>query len=183
MKRLLTLIAILQCCIFSAWAGIGSWRLHMAFHNATQCVAVNDKVYVLSDGSLYSYTPETEFVECYDKSNAISDQGIRRMGVCEKSNTLVIVYDNGNIDLMHPDGSVANLTDFANASTYNPQVNDLRIADGRAYLATNFGVIVLNIEREEFSNTYVLGKVTHSCVELDGIIDGDLTGYVLEESK
>ncbi len=170
MKRLLTLIAILQCCIFSAWAGIGSWRLHMAYHNATQCVAVNDKVYVLSDGSLYSYTPETEFIECYDKATAISDQGIRRIGVCEKSNTLVIVYENGNIDLMHPDGSVVNLTDFANASTYNPQVNDLRIADGRSYLATNFGVIVLNIEREEFSNTYVLGKVTHSCVELNGVI-------------
>lgn len=170
MKRLLTLLAILQCCLFSVWAGIGSWRLHMAYHNATQCVAVNDKVYVLSDGSLYSYTPETEFVECYDKSNAMSDQGIRRMGVCEKSNTLVLIYENGNIDLMRPDGSVVNLTDFANASTYDPQVNDLRIMDGKAYLATNFGVIVLDIEREEIDNTYVLGKVTHSCVELDGII-------------
>ena len=170
MKRLLTLIAILQCCLFSVWAGIGSWRLHMAYHNATQCVAVNDKVYVLSDGSLYSYTPETEFVECYDKSNAISDQGIRRIGVCEKSNTLVLIYENGNIDLMRPDGSVVNLTDFANASTYDPQVNDLRIMGGKAYLATNFGVIVLNLEREEFGNTYVLGKVTHSCVELNGVI-------------
>ena len=170
MKRLLTLIAILQCCLFSVWAGIGSWRLHMAYHNATQCVAVNDKVYVLSDGSLYSYTPETEFVECYDKSNAMSDQGIRRMGVCEKSNTLVLIYENGNIDLMHPDGSVVNLTDFANASTYDPQVNDLRVMDGKAYLATNFGVIVLDIEREEIDNTYVLGKVTHSCVEWDGIL-------------
>ena len=122
MKRLLTLIAILlwQSCMFTVWARMGSWRLHMAYHNATQCVVVNDKVYVLSDGSLYSYTPETEFVECYDKSNAISDQGIRYIGVCEKSNTLVIIYENANIDLIHPDGSVVNVTEFANASTFDP---------------------------------------------------------------
>lgn len=178
MKRLLTLIAMLQCCLFSVWAGIGSWRLHMAYHNATQCVAVNDKVYVLSDGSLYSYTPETEFVECYDKSNAINDQGIRRIGVCKKSNTLVLIYENGNIDLMRPDGEVVNLTDFANAPTFDPQVNDLRIIDGKAYLATNFGVIVLDIEREELGNTYVLGKVTHSSVELNGIIYAATAGGV-----
>lgn len=170
MKRLLTLMVIVQCCIFSVCASIGSWRLHMAYHNAKQCVVVNDKVYVVSDGSLYSYTPETDFVECYDKSNVTSDQGIRHIGVCEKSNTLVIIYENANIDLIHPDGSVVNITDFANASTFDPQVNDLRIIDGKAYLATNFGVIVLDVEREEFGDTYVLGKVTHSCVELGGII-------------
>lgn len=170
MKRLFTLIVILQCYISSVCAGIGSWRLHMAYHNATQCVVVNDEVYVLSDGSLYSYTPATDFVECYDKSNILSDQGIRHIGVCEKTNTLVIIYENANIDLIHSDGSVVNITDFANASTFDPQVNDLRIIDGKAYLATNFGVIVLDVEREEFGNTYVLGKTTHSCVELDGIL-------------
>lgn len=170
MKRLFTLIVILQCYISSVCAGIGSWRLHMAYHNATQCVVVNDEVYVLSDGSLYSYTPATDFVECYDKSNILSDQGIRHIGVCDKSNTLVIIYENANIDLIHSDGSVVNITDFANASTFDPQVNGLRIIDGTAYLATNFGVIVLDVEREEFGNTYVLGKTTHSCVELDGIL-------------
>ena len=172
MKRLFTLIVVLlwQSCIFSVWARMGSWRLHMAYHNATQCVVVNDKVYVLSDGSLYSYTPDAEFIECYDKSNAISNQGIRQIGVCEKSNTLVIIYEDANIDLIHPDGSMVNITDFANASTFDPQVNDLRIVDGKAYMATNFGVIVLDVEREEFGDTYVLGKITHSCIELGGVI-------------
>lgn len=169
MKRFLTLV-VLQCCIGSIWAGIGSWRLHMACHNATQCVVVNDKVYVLSDGSLYSYTPDTEFVECYDKANAISDQGIRHIGVCDKSNKLVIIYENGNIDLMYPDGGVLNITDLSTSTSFDPRVNDLRIANGKAYLSTNFGVVVLDIVREEFGGTYVLGKVTHSCVELDGII-------------
>ena len=181
MKRLITLIVVLlwQSCIFSVWARMGSWRLHMAYHNATQCVVVNDKVYVLSDGSLYSYTPDTEFVECYDKSKAISNQGIRHIGVCEQSNTLVIIYEDASMDLIRPDGSMVNITDFANASNFDPQVNDLRIVDGKAYMATNFGVIVLDIEREEFGDTYVLGKITHSCIELGGVIYAATEGGLL----
>lgn len=153
-----------------SWAAIGSWRSHFAYHNATQCAVVNDKVYVVSSGSLYSYTPEDGFVACYDKSNILSDQGIRHIGVCDKSNTLVIVYENANIDLIRSDGEVVNITDFVNEISLDPQINDLRIMNGMAYLATNFGVSILDVEREEFGNTYTLDKVTYSSIGLNDFI-------------
>lgn len=155
-----------------AWAqtAVGSWRSHMAYHKAMQCVAIANKVYVLSDGSLYSYSPEDEFVECYDKTNLLSDQGIRHIAADEDSDILVVVYVNANIDLIYPDGSVTNITDFANKTTLDPMVNDLRITGGKAYLATNFGLTVLNVARAEFESTYMLGKVTHSCIEMSGTI-------------
>lgn len=142
----------------------------MAYHHATQCVCVGDKVYVVSNGSLYSYTPEDEFVECYDKANILNDQGICHIGADERSNTLVVIYNNANIDLIHPDGSVTNLTDFVSKVTLDPTVNDMRITNGKAYLATNFGLTVVNIEREEFEATYMLGKAINSCIEIGGII-------------
>lgn len=153
-----------------AQTAMGSWRSHLAYHNATQCVAVGDKVYVVSDGSLYSYTSGDDFVECYDKTNLLSDQGIRYIAVDEQTNSLVIVYNNANIDLIHPDGGVTNIADFANESTLDPSVNGVYLAEGKAYLATNFGATILDIAREEFENTYILGKKTYSCVELGNII-------------
>lgn len=172
MKRtiLLTLTILLGTLLVGAQAAIGTWRSHFAYHNATQCAVAGDKVYVVSDGSLYSYSPDDESVECYDKASILSDQGIRHIAVDDKTNVLVVVYDNANIDLLYPDGSVNNITDFASKTTLDPMVNDLRIVDGKAYLAANFGVIVFDVEREVFGNTYVLEKVTHSCVELDGVI-------------
>lgn len=156
----------------SAWAqtAVGSWRSHLAYHQATQCVSVGNKIYVVSDGSLYSYTPEDEFVECYDKANILSDQGIRHIAADNQTNILVVIYNNANIDLIHPDGSVTNITDFTSKVTLDPTVNDMRITRGKAYLATNFGLTVLNVERKEFEATYMLGKVTHSCTEIDGSI-------------
>ena len=173
MRRTIILTTILLL-LGSTWAwaqtAVGSWRLHMAYHNATECAVVNSKVYVVSDGSLYSYSPEDEFVECYDKTNLLSEQGIRHIAVDEQTHTLVIVYANANIDLVHPDGSVTNITDYANKTTLDPTVNDLRITGGKAYLATNFGLTMLNVERAEFESTYMLGKMTHSCIEINGTI-------------
>ena len=162
--------ALLLLSNLLTWAGIGSWRSHLAYHNATQCVVAHDKVYVVSDGSLYSYSPEDDFVECYDKSNILNDQGIRHIGICEKSNTLVVVYENGNIDLIRPNGDVVNITDIINETTLDPQINDLRIINRKAYMSTNFGIVILDLEREEFSNTYTLGMITHSSVETNGFI-------------
>ena len=166
---------ILLCCLLCSLAvesqsAVGSWRSHLAYHNATQCVTVGDKVYVVSDGSLYSYSPEDEFVENYDKANILSDQGIRHIATDESSGTLVIIYDNANIDLIASDGTLTNITDYANKVTLDPTVNDLRIIGNNAYLATNFGLTVLNVARQEFGGTYMLGKTTYSCVELHGII-------------
>lgn len=172
MKRrtcILTTALLLLNSLFT-WADVGSWRLHLAYHNATQCVVIADKIYVVSDGSLYSYTPADEFVETYDKSNLLNEQGIRHIAVDEQSNILVVVYNNANIDLIYPNGKVTNITDYTNASTLDPTVNGVSIVKGKAYLATNFGLTVLDVEREEFSNTYTLGKVTHSCTEMNGFI-------------
>ena len=61
---ILTLTLLLSSSMGMWSQAIGSWRSHLAYHNATQCVVVGDKVYIVSDGSLYSYTPQDEFVEC-----------------------------------------------------------------------------------------------------------------------
>lgn len=170
--RTFTLIALLllQGLSSFAWAALGAWRSYLSYHNATMCVEVNNTLYVVSNGSLYSYNPKDESINCLDKTNILSDQNIRHMGVCEKSNTLVIIYENANIDLIRSNNHVVNITDYVNAFTLDPKVNDLQIKDGKAYIATNFGATILNIKRGEFEDTYMLGKATNSCVEQNGFI-------------
>ena len=179
------LILFLQSCVFFAEASPGAWRSHLAYHNATQCVALNGKVYVVSDGSLYSYTLEDDFVECYDKSNGLSDRSISHIAACKKTKTLVVIYDNANIDFIRPNGSIVNITDYSNETSLDPKVNGLNIINGKAYLATNFGVTVLDMEREEFCDTYMFDKVAYSSVEIEGnvyvaTIDGLYRGATRE---
>ena len=171
MRRYLILTAMwLVALLTSAQGAIGTWRLYPAYHKATQCVEVGGTVYVLSDGALYTYTASDEYVETYDKAGSLSDQGIRHIALDETTGTVVVVYNNANIDLLHTDGSVLNITDYANKPTLDPAINDIRIVGGRAYLATNFGLTVLDVERGVFANTYTLGRAVLSATELDGVI-------------
>ena len=127
----LAVILFLQNFLFFVWASPGSWRSHFAYHNATQCVALNGKVYVVSDGSLYSYSIKDESVECYDKTNILSDRSIHLIAACEKTNTLIVIYDNANIDLIRPNGDVVNITDYLNEASLDPKVNGLCVIDGK----------------------------------------------------
>ena len=45
---------LLGTLLTAAQTAVGSWRSHLAYHNATQCAVAGGKVYVVSDGSLYS---------------------------------------------------------------------------------------------------------------------------------
>ena len=169
-KTIIVTLALLFSGCMWLGAQTGSWHSHSAYHNATQCVTVGNKVYVVSDGSLYSYTPQDELIECYDKTNLLNDQGIRHIAVDKQSNTLIVIYNNANIDLIRPNGEVTNMSDFANESALDPTINGVCVIEGKAFLATNFGITLLNVEQEVLENTYVLGKKVYSCVKLDGII-------------
>lgn len=155
-KRLLSLMILFvgSISLLSAQIAVGEWRSHYAYHNATRCTQLGDRLFVLSDGSLYSYTPGDTYVGIYNKSTCLSDQGIRFMVKGEKDNLLCLVYDNANIDLLMDEDKMCNLPDFATSTAYDPTINDVTVCGSMAYLATTFGIVAVNLEKREFSNTY-----------------------------
>lgn len=159
MKRvaLLVVVVCLNIVNLCAQMAIDQWRYHAAYHDATVCTTMGGRIYVVSDGSLYSYNPDDSFVDIYNKATNLSDRGIRYMVRCEAEDVLVLVYENANIDLLYPDEHVVNLPDFHEKNTLDPTVNDVIIHGSYAYLATNFGVVVVNIRKQEFANTYPAG--------------------------
>lgn len=194
MKRLLVTLTLLVscCCLLEAQLAIGEWRAHYAYHNATACTSLGGNIYVLSDGSLYSYNPDDEYIDIYNKCTLLTDQGIAFMERCEAENVLMLVYKNANIDFLYPDESIVNLSDWHDKSSYDPTVNDVSISGSQAYLASNFGVVVVNLRKKEFTNTYPAGKniisaVTDGKVILaatpDGVRMGRLTDNLLDAAN
>ncbi|MBO4443880.1 MAG: Por secretion system protein [Bacteroidaceae bacterium] len=160
---LATLLILLGALSLQAQIAVGEWRAHMAYHDATRCLKLDDKVFVLSSGSLFAYYPEDSFVDIYNKATGLSDVNISYMLKCNDENLLMLVYDNANIDLLKADGSLYNISDFFQKSTYDPTINDVSISGSYAYLATNFGIVVVNLKKKEFTNTYPSTEKIISC--------------------
>ena len=153
---------------------------------------MGDKVYVLSDGNLYSYNKEDGELRLYDHMNVLSDVKVARIEYCNAIEALVVVYENANIDLLYDDESCYNISDFKNKVLADKQINNLQVLGEMAYISTNFGIVELNLKKREFGNTYTINKKVNSIVLLedyifactsDGFYGGALSENLLDNKK
>ncbi|MBO7230669.1 MAG: Por secretion system protein [Bacteroidaceae bacterium] len=158
-KRLILLQLILLFSIHTR-ASEDNWTLYPSYHNSTYCQVAGKKVYILSSGALFSYNTADNEVFLYDKINGLSDINITHISYSDYINALVIIYSNANIDILYDDETIYNITDFKNSNVNNKTINNINIDKNIAYLSTEFGVVVLDLEKLEIKNTYNTGYNT-----------------------
>lgn len=186
----LSLFIILS--FYTLKANVDGWSLHLSYHNASKCEIMDNRVFVLASGSLYSYSEEDEEIRTYDKISHLNDFKISDILYSEYIDALIIIYDNANIDIMYSDESVYNISDFKNKNISNKNINSISIKDNKALLSTSFGVVELDLENKEFINTYTLEKNVNSAIYHNngiyvatdnGILYGNLNDNLLDKSK
>ena len=180
-KRTFTLLLFVLLSLSWLCAAIGDWTVHNSYRYATSCRIMGDKVYVLSAGNLYSYNKEDGELRIYDHISTLSDVKVACIEYSEAIDALVVVYENANIDLLYNDETIYNISDFKNKTLSDKRINNLQVVDSMAYISTNFGVVELNLKREEFGNTYTIGKNVNSVALFEDYIfvctsDGLLRG-------
>ena len=189
-KRIFAILSILIA--ITANAGIGDWVLYPSYHNATYCQTAGDKVYVLASGALYSYNTSDEELRVYDKINTLSDIDITHIEYCKDIKALVVVYSNANIDILFDDEEVYNITDFKNKPLPDKRINGVDIQGTTAYLSTVFGIVELDLEEYEFTNTYTTDLNTYCtylfngtlfCGTGDGMYACDTTKNLLDKNN
>lgn len=158
---ILLLVAFFQTTLYAQdW----KWKSYLAYYNTTLVAEANNNVFAVADGSLYSYNKEDQSVQTYSKLNGLSDVAITQLGYNADVNTLLIVYDNGNIDLWGEDG-IYNLPFLKNSTVVQDKTVNAITFDGEyAYLASQFGIMVINMQKKEVADTYRIGNVSSCCV-------------------
>ncbi|MDD3079368.1 MAG: two-component regulator propeller domain-containing protein [Paludibacter sp.] len=142
----------------NAQTPMGNWRTHFAYNSVEQIAQSDNKIFGLSNGSLYSVDKDDESIELYSKINGLTDNDIYRIEYDTKNKQLLIVYSNGNIDLLSS-GGVINIPDlYIKQLTSSKLVNDIVFFENKAYLACDFGILVLNLEKHEIADTYYIGN-------------------------
>lgn len=192
MKRYIYCLFVISCMFLKGYCAGGDWRVYASYHNAENVVEMNGVIYVTSNGGLFSYDPQDMGVNTYDKSNVLSDNEIYGISVCRTTNELVIVYDNGNIDIMDSDGDVYNIPDLKMKALDDKTINDMVIDGQMLYLSLNSGIVCVDVKKKGFGNFYNLGYVVMSVVVDDGTIyaatkngiySGDMSKNLLDVSN
>lgn len=170
MKKI-SIIVWLSVICSSVMAQIGTWKAYMSYHDTQQIVKAQNTLFVRASNDLYQYNLNDQSITTYDKVNALSDNKIRLIEWNNATKHLIIVYENSNIDLMDINGNVNNLSALYNKTmTQSKGVNSIYTNDVYAYLSTDFGIVKVNMERNEISQTYMLNMVINGVAISNGHI-------------
>jgi hypothetical protein len=136
-------------------AQIGTWRNYLAYYDIQQIRAAGDYIFVLASNGLYQYNQNDQSIVTYDRVNGLSDTNISHIAWCPKAKRLIAVYKNSNIDLIETNGNITNISDlFTKVMTGDKTVSSIRIDGVYAYLICGFGIVKVNVERAEISDSY-----------------------------
>lgn len=160
-------------------AAIGSWQVYPAYNVCTQNIPVGHRVYALMESKLMAYDTDDNTITTFDWTRQLTDVTISFINYSAEAHRLILVYDNGNIDLLSTtdDDDVINLAQLKNSTLQNKKVNNVQVSGTKAYVCTAFGIVVVDMERGIIDATYQLDLDILSCASSEtAIYAGTSTG-------
>jgi hypothetical protein len=136
---------------------MGQWRTHLPYQYCFLAETTNDRVYCSTTGGLFYYKLDDHLVEKISKVDGLSDNGVSAMRWSGEEETLILAYESSNLDIIRQ-GSVVNLPDIMKKQiTGDKSIYDIYYIGQSAYLSTGFGIVLVNLEKDEISETYLIG--------------------------
>jgi hypothetical protein len=167
MKPTLFLIALISPAIMFAQGAVGTWRDHFQYNSFIDVCEAGNLIYGATVNSLCSFDKNTGEVNRYNKTNKLSDVGISAINYDPASGFMIVGYRNGNIDFFN-DRENINLPYIKFSSLVGDKtIYDIYPYNGRVYLSTGFGIVVLDMSRLEIKETYFLGTAGETIIVRD----------------
>jgi hypothetical protein len=160
-SRILLVLSILIATLYHTVAqsvNFNQWQDHLPYNNCIATVEANSLIFAATPYSLFYFDKTDNSLNRVNKvTGGLSDIGVSSIAFCNKLNTLVVAYSNTNIDLVNG-SSVVNIPDIKRKQIVgNKTINSILVIDKLAYLACGFGIVVLDIEKQEIKDTYYIG--------------------------
>jgi ligand-binding sensor domain-containing protein len=142
---------------------IGEWQTYLPYQAGVHVTQSSSHVYWATGLSILKMNKTDFSIERLDKSNTLSEAGTNVIRYNRANDNLLIVYKTNAIDLVKPDGNVVLLNDIKNNLNIigDKTINNVFFSRDTAYLACSFGVVKLDMKRNEFIyTTFTKLKVT-----------------------
>lgn len=138
---------------------IGQWRDHLPYSNAVAVADAGDRVYCATTSSLFYYRRDDNSLNRITKINGLSDICISTINYHPNTKTLIVAYNNSNIDLI-VNNNIINISDIKRKNIPGKKnINKIMFVGNFAYLSCGFGIVELDLMRQEIKNTFYIGPL------------------------
>lgn len=157
LRNLIIFAFITGCLCLHAQTKPGEWKDHLSYNTCNTVAKVGNIVYASNGTGIVKYNTEDGSIERLNKINGLTDIGIKLLRYNPYNNTLLIIYDNANIDVIK-NNSITNVSDIKSKTiTGKKTINEVVFKNNLAYLACGFGIVVFDTDKLEIKDTYYIG--------------------------
>lgn len=158
------MLRILLCLLaFQTFAQIPTktWRTHNNYVNLKGVEVVEKQVYAFSDNGFFYFDKLNKQTVKLSKSDGLAEANLAQIKYSPAIKKLLIAYENGNLDLVETDsyglpGDIHNIEFIKNTNSIqtSKRINAIEFQGDFAYLASDFGLVVLDTKKAEIKETY-----------------------------
>jgi ligand-binding sensor domain-containing protein len=154
-KNLLFCVLVLLPVLNSlAQIAPGQWRVHLPYNDVYDLEERGSEVFVASEKGFYSFNKNTGEMRTFSPVDGFSDVEVSVMRYQKASDILLIAYQSTNIDLIKGN-KIVNISDlFRKQILGRKEINSVNFDGSSAWISTSFGLILLDMEREEIRESY-----------------------------
>ena len=195
MKKLFLLCSLFFSFLFSAQTDYSdSWEDLYSYNNVKDIVKVDEVIYALVDNAIFTYDTATEEINKLSSVQGLSGETTSSMHYNKSFQRLFIGYENGLLEVVDNDGTITISSDIVSFNqSGRKRINHIKEFNNKLYLSTPFGIVVYDIEKLEFGDTYFIGNNSSSlevyqteimdgfiyAATNDGVFKADLTSNLL----
>ncbi len=136
---------------------IGFWKDYLSYNSASYITEAENKIYCVTNGGLFYINKDDNTINRLSKATGLSDIGVKKVAYSKELEVTVIAYKNCNIDLIKKN-KIINISDIKRKEiTGIKSINNITINNDIAYLSTSFGIVLIDLRKEEIKDTYHVG--------------------------
>jgi len=155
-KYLISFILTIYTISNEAQIKPGTWRDHLSFNKINMICESDENIYCAGDGGLLVINKNNNLLKKITRIDGLSDVLIKKIAYSYLNKSLIIIYNNLNIDIIE-NNKIINLPHLKNKIiTGKKEIYNIYIYNNFAYLSTSFGIIVIDIQKKEFKDSYIL---------------------------
>lgn len=177
MRKMLLLCFVLISTIFYGQKTSKGWEAHFSYHQIVDFVIDETHVYVASENAVFIYNIDTHALSNLTSLDGLAGEPISTITYVKEKDLLLIGYHNGLIQSLYfPTKELLTYSDILEKQSIQSnkkKINHFLIENNLVYVSTDYGISVLNIDRQEFGDTYYIGYLgTHLEVNQTEIFEG-----------
>jgi hypothetical protein len=159
MKKISLLLSflLLTALISAQTVAIGDWQEHLSYKNAISVTEGNGLVYCATASGVFFFRKTDNSMTRLSKVNSLSDVEATVVKFNAYNNKVIVTYKNSNLDIIE-NSNVINISDIKRKSIVgNKLINNITFINQYAYLSCGFGIVVIDMDRDEVKDTYYMG--------------------------